>query len=253
MKMIRKTTILLFTLVVAFGLTCGSAFANSEHISGEAWFDGDAIESDFSSEEIADAVTNMQPGDDLSVTIQYRNDYKKKTDWYMANEILQTLEKADEARKVPEGTGTPENGGYTYTLTHKDNKGKETILFSNEEVGGDAKPNNMEGLEQATNALDDWFYIQSISKGQKGTLKLKIKFDGETEVNDYMDTDGGVMFKFAVDISDEGHPGDEPKYHHAKTGDNFPLLWLFLLMMLAGLLMLLLLLKKKKNEDGGEA
>ena len=254
MKILKRSSILLTSLVIAFALSCGAAFANQETIYGNAWFTGSDIESDFSSEEIADAVTNMQPGDDLYVEITYRNDSKKKTDWYMANEVLQTLEKADSARKVPEGTGTPENGGYTYTLIHKNNKGKEKVLFSNEEVGGEAKPANMEGLEQATNALDDWFYIQRISKGQKGTLSLHIKFDGETEVNDYMDTDGGVMFKFAVDIPKEGTPGDgdKPDYQQTKTGDSFPL-WPFLLMMLAGLALLLLLLSKKKKEEGGDA
>ena len=95
MKILKRSSILLTSLVIAFALSCGAAFANQETIYGNAWFTGSDIESDFSSEEIADAVTNMQPGDDLYVEITYRNDSKKKTDWYMANEVLQTLEKAD--------------------------------------------------------------------------------------------------------------------------------------------------------------
>ena len=62
------------------------------------------------------------------------NDFNHETDWYMSNNVIQTLEKADAAKKVPSGTGTPENGGYTYELIHYDNAGNEEILFSNKEV-----------------------------------------------------------------------------------------------------------------------
>lgn len=252
MKKMRRISVLLLTCIVTLGLSAGGAFADSTSISGSAWFDGSDIQSDFSSQEIADAITGLQPGDDVSIRITYRNDGSEETDWYMANEVLQTLEKADSARKVPEGTGTPENGGYTYDLVHTDKNGRKTVLFSNDEVGGDAKPADMEGLEQATNALDDWFYIQSLKQGEKGRLDLNIRFDGETEVNDYMDTDGGVMFRFAVELTKSGSTPDKPD-RHTKTGDWFPLWLCFILMMLAGIAMLLLLLRKRRKDEGGEA
>ena len=163
------------------------------------------------------------------------------------------MEKTDQAKKIA-GTEKAENGGYTYSLTHTDKNGKETVLFSNDKVGGDAKPANMEGLEQATNALDDWFYLQTLGQGESGKVTLYVKFDGETEVNDYMDTDGEVILRFAVELTKMGVPDKEkgPSHQQTKTGDYFPL-WPFLLMILAGIALLVLLLMKRRRDEGGEA
>ena len=254
MKMIRKTAVLLMAIVVAFAVSGASAFADSTKIDGEATFNGNEIESTLDSGDVVKAFNDLQPGDDITVSIKYENDYGESTDWYMANEVVQTLEKTDQARKQVEGTGAAENGGYTYSLTHTDKNGTETVLFSKDEVGGDAKPANMEGLEQATNALDDWFFLQTLGKGESGTVKLYVKFDGETEVNDYMDTDGEVLVRFAVELTKVTPDKKKgPSHQQTNTGDTFPL-WIFLLMMLAGIALLVLLLaRRRKNDEGGEA
>ena len=257
MKTMRKVTILLAVALIAVMMAGEAVFAESYKLNGSAYFDGSEIVSSFKSNEIADAVTNLQPGDDVSFTVKYKNKYKESTDWYMANEVIQTLEKADAAKKVPSGTGTPENGGYTYELIHIDKNDKKTVLFSNSKVGGEAKPADMEGLEQATNALDDWFYIQTLKKGESGKLKLNVAFEGETEVNDYMDTDGGLMLRFAVELTgtEQSAPNEAPKYQQRiKTGDT-NMFFLFLAMLAAGLILLIIVLRKmrKEEEQGGEA
>lgn len=255
-KNVKISVLLAAALIVVFAAAEG-AFAESKVYNGSAYFDGKSIKSTFKTSTVADAVTNLQPGDDVSFRVKYTNKYNESTDWYMANEVIQTLEKADAAKKVPKGTGTPENGGYTYELIHKDKNGVKTILFSNSEVGGDAKPAKMEGLEQATNALDDWFYIQTLKKGESGQLTLNVAFEGETEVNDYMDTDGGLMLRFAVELtgsdgSSAPPENDKPKYQQRiKTGD-MTMLWMYIAMLLAGLVMLVIVLKKMKKEQGGE-
>lgn len=253
MKMIKRTAVLLMSAVLMLAMTAAPSFAESTEISGEAHFDGSNITSDFSSEEVAKAFTDLQPGDDITVTVMYQNDYSESTDWYMANEVIKTLEKANSTK-----TGKPEDGGYTYSLIHTDKNGNDNVLFSNDKVGGKAKPANMEGLEQATNALDDWFYIQTLGKNENGYVTLNVKFEGETEVNDYMDTDGEVLVKFAVELTKSGTPAKSkknPKHQQnngTKTGDMF-MLGLFLLMILAGIAILALLLRKKRHEEGGEA
>lgn len=251
MRRLRRISILLASCVLALSLGAASCFAESTTIDGEATFNGNEIQSTLDSGEVVKAFNDLQPGDDITVRVKYRNDYSEDTDWYMANETVQTLEKTDAARKVVEGTGTAENGGYTYSIVNTDKNGKDTVLFSNEEVGGDAKPGGMEGLEQATNALDDWFYIQTLGKGQSGVITMKVAFEGETEVNDYMDTDGEVLVRFAVELTKNGVPDKGPS-HQTKTGDDFPI-WPFLLMMLAGIVMLLLLLWRRRKDEGGEA
>ena len=253
MRKMRKAAVLLMAMVMALAMTGASVFADSTKIEGEATFNGNDIVSTLDEGTVVKAFNDLQPGDDITVSIAYRNDYGKSTDWYMANEVVKTLEKTDQARKIA-GTEKAENGGYTYSLVHTDKSGAETVLFSNDKVGGDAKPANMEGLEQATNALDDWFFLQTLGKGESGKVTLSVKFDGETEVNDYMDTEGEVLVRFAVELTKVGKPGkDGPSHQQTATGDSFPI-WPFLLMMLAGIaLLVLLLVRRRRNEEGGEA
>lgn len=253
MKKMRRAAVLLTAAVMALAMTGACVFADSTTIDGKATFNGNEIESSLDAGEVVKAFNDLQPGDDITVNIEYKNEYGKSTDWYMANEVVQTLEKTDQARKIA-GTEKAENGGYTYSLTHTDKNGKETVLFSNGEVGGDAKPADMEGLEQATNALDEWFFLQTLGHNESGKVKLYVKFDGETEVNDYMDTDGEVLVRFAVELTKMGKPDSKkgPSHQQTNTGDTFPL-WIFLLMILAGIALLVLLLMKRRRDEGGEA
>lgn len=179
--------------------------AESSSFNGSSSFDGNRIASDFDNKTIADMVTGLQPGDDVSFTVTYRNDYSESTDWYMSNEIRQTLEKTLASAKVIEGTGAPENGAYTYELIHVNKDGKSEVLFSNDTVGGDNDVviggKDEEGLEAATNALEEYFYIDTLKQGESGYVVLNVAFEGETEVNDYMDTNGGLAVKFAVELT----------------------------------------------------
>ena len=251
MKNIRKLSVLLIAFLMVFTMA-GNAFAETVDLIGDARFDGKEVKSSLNADEMAKALSDLQPGDQMTVTVTYQNDYEKDTDWYMANEILQTLEKTDQARKTVEGTGTPSGGGYKYELIHTDKDNKDTVLFSNTKVGGEATPDSMEGLEQATNALDDWFYLETLSQGQKGKLTLTILFEGETEVNDYMDTEGAVNIRFAVNISEEDNPPGEPNHKQkVKTGDPTVLLP-YVGKMIIGLVLLVPLFRRKKDK-GGEA
>lgn len=264
MKNSVKITVLLIACIISVFTAAEISFAESAKYNGSAYFDGKAVRSSFRTGEIADAVSELEPGDDVSFKVKYTNKYKEDTEWYLENEVLQTLEKADAARKIPEGTGTPENGGYTYELIHKDKNGKKTVLFSNDRVGGDARPDDMQGLEQATNALDDWFYIQTLGKGESGELTLNVKFDGETEVNDYMDTNGGLMLRLGVNVknrnesSSQSSPSsqnesDGPEYSQGiRTGDPVRL-GLFAAMFAAGIILLIVIWRRMKSEQGGEA
>ena len=261
MKNPMKITGLLIACIISISAAAECSFAETMKYNGRAYFDGKAVHSTFKTGEIADAVSELQPGDSVSFRVKYTNRYDGDTDWYLENEVLQTLEKADAARKVPDGTGTPENGGYTYELIHRDRNGKKTVLFSNSKVGGEAKPDNMQGLEQATNALDDWFYIQTLGKGESGVLTLNVKFDGETEVNDYMDTNGGLMLRLGVNVnsksgsgSDSGSDGSgSPRYSQGVRTGDYVRLGLFAVMLAAGIILLIAIWRRMKSEQGGEA
>ena len=269
MKNILKKVLLLVTAGLLAATTAMPVMAEHKDVNGSCYFDGTKIVSDYESKQIADAVTNLQPGDDVSFTVTYTNSYDASTDWYMENTILQTLEKASASKRVP-GTGQAEHGAYTYELIHIDNDGKREVLFSNRDVGGDTVAGGMEGLEQATNALDEWFFIQTLTKGQSGTVILNVAFDGETEVNDYMDTDGGLAVRFAVELNNptSANPtptptpsggttssggGSSVTKNAVKTGDptNFPLI---IGALAAGVVLLIvaLVLRKKQNAENAE-
>ena len=261
-NMIKKITLLL-TAGLLIGMTVTPVMAEHKDVNGSCYFDGKKIVSDFTSQEIADAVTSLQPGDDVSFIVTYKNNYDASTDWYMENRILQTLEKASASNKAVSGTGQAEHGAYTYELIHYDNNNVREVLFSNKEVGGDTVVGGMEGLEQATNALDEWFYIQTLTKGQSGRVVLNVEFDGETEVNDYMDTDGGLAVRFAVELNKTGTntttgSGAKVGVTAVQTGDptNFPLLFGVLIAGVVLLIVALVLRKKVRgmdtDETGGE-
>ena len=145
MKNMIKKTALLLTAGLLIGMTVTPVMAEHKDVNGSCYFDGKKIVSDFTSQEIADAVTSLQPGDDVSFIVTYKNNYDASTDWYMENRILQTLEKAS-ASKAVSGTGQAEHGAYTYELIHYDNNNVREVLFSNKEVGGDTVVGGMEGV-----------------------------------------------------------------------------------------------------------
>ena len=200
-----------------------SADAESRESDGECRFSNNRIVSNFNSAQIAREFENLQPGDDLTFTVDFINSSDDSTDWYMENSVVQTLERTAAAKKIA-GTGEAAGGGYTYRLTLTSADGSTETLFSNERVGGEAKPREMEGLEQATNALEDWFFLETLGAGESGSVSLYVRFEGETEVNDYMDTEGELNLRFAVELTTEGSSGGNKPGTLIKTGDNSRLL-----------------------------
>ena len=87
--------------------------ANAEHFQGSAdWlvsFTGEKMESNFKSIDAANEVlTNLQPGDSIDLQVNIENKSADKTDWYMTNEVVKTLEDSNQSAQ---------GGAYTYILT----------------------------------------------------------------------------------------------------------------------------------------
>ena len=235
--------------MLTLGLLLGlPAFASAESttVNGHCHFNGNDIVSDFDSDIIADSIRGLEPGDDVTFKVEFKNSYKTTTSWYMKNEVLTTLE---------ESFDRTENGGYTYKLVHIRPNGTRQVLFDNSEVGGEAKVAGMEGLHQATNATGEWFFIQKLAQGQKAYTELYVKFDGESEVNDYMDTDGGLNVRFAVELTPANTPPDKPHKPGKliETGDNSSVLMWTAIAIIAGFLLLILafLSRRKDREPSG--
>lgn len=243
MKMKRTIMILTMSVVLLLGMTV-SASAEKKTVDGHCWFDGgDTIESeDFHDNTIATSISGLEPGDDVTFLVEFKNKYKDTTYWYMRSDVLKTLEESYDRTR---------NGGYTFRLTHIDPDGNRQVLFSNEEVGGDAKPNGMEGLHQATNATKEWFFIQKLEPKQKAYTELYVKFDGETEVNDYMDTYGKLKVAYAVELKNAGKNTNKVGAT-TNTGDDSNPLMMLAIMTLAALLGLLTFMSWKRDRKEGE-
>ena len=101
--------------------------------------------------------------------------------------------------------------------------------------------------------IGDYFFIQELKPYQSGQTVLHVSFEGESEVNDYMDTEGALMVKYAVEKKAKGEK--KTIYSHTKTGDNMDLLKLLALMSAAVLVAILAILswRRDRREDGDEA
>ena len=241
----KKNFMIAFLMAMTIVLAAPyAAFAEEYSVDDAACsFDGSEISSNFESSDLATYLSHLEPGDKLDYQVTYTNNSGKTTEWYMLNDVLETLEESKDAA---------ENGGYTYVLKNIGPDGTETTYFDNSEVGGETKTGGLEGLHQATNATRDYFFIQQLAPGQSGKTSLHVELDGETQVNDYWDTKGVVRLAYAVEIVE---PGQRVIQDGAtRTGDPLDLMEGLLVMSLAFMIGLVALLSRRKDrKDGDEA
>lgn len=225
-------------------------------------FDGRAMESNFTSGNMADEINLMQPGDSVELTITLKNDFNGQADWYMKNEVLSTLEDAGDAA----------GGAYDYLLTYTDTAGETTTLYSSEKFGGEGRINGV-GLHGATVSLDDYFYLDRMGAGEEGVVKLKVALDGETLVNDYQNTFARLQMDFATELisnnppgntppggnppggNPPGNPGGNPPGDVVKTGDQTRFMASMVMMLAAGLVILVVVavrMKREREQDVAE-
>ncbi|MBQ9708337.1 MAG: hypothetical protein IJV66_04035 [Firmicutes bacterium] len=246
MKMRHHILTFLTVAVLMLAMTV-TASANDYRVDdGTCTFDGQKMSISFPNGSLKDAVQNLEPGDSLKFLVTYENDSQYTTQWYMRNRVLQTLEDNKEAA---------ENGGYTYILQNIGPDKTKTTYFDNSDVGGEAKAAALEGLKQATNATTDYFFIQELKPGQSGQTYIKVEFDGETEVNDYMDTLGGLDVAYAVEVPESnGGDGNSPYESSPVTGDPVNIIKWVALMTAALIIGLLAFFSwRKERKDGDEA
>lgn len=172
-------------------------------------FDGKKLESNFTSGNMTEEVGEMQPGDSVELTVTLKNTFDGNADWYMKNEVLESLEDAGDA----------EGGAYDYLLTYTDTKGETTTLYSSEKFGGEGKIGG-EGLHGATNSLENYFYLDRMGNGDTGVVKLKVALDGETLVNDYQNTLARLQMDFATEVVSEGQSGNTPSDENDGNGNE---------------------------------
>ena len=246
--------------------------ANAEHFEGSKnWnveFNGNNLNDNFTNGDVTETIlSKLQPGDSVTLQINMKNTDNKKSDWYLTNEVLRTLEETAAG-------GNAADGAYTYLLTyHNPTKKKETVLFDSERVGGKEedtdKAKNEMGLHEATDNLDEWIYLDRLNGGESAYVTLYVKLDGETQGNAYQESAAQLKMNFAVEkVNDatitkekvvEGEEKVETvivtKYvpSMVKTGDNSQLVLFSTLTLISGLgLLVFALFLMKKRRKGEE-
>lgn len=240
-------------------MTIGTAVtAHAEEFQSEkSWavtFDGKKMNSNFKSSEMDEEIYRIQPGDTIELQVALKNADTGETDWYMTNEVLKSLE---ESQSVAEG------GSYTYILTYVDPSKEEKVLFSSETVGGEGSSGAGEGLQQATDGLDEYLYLGRLKSNESGSVRLSVTLDGETQGNAYQDTLAQLQMNFAVEKVAPGTRTEEVTINrpgrtinklirtYPKTGDTAPILALSAAALASGIILLILGLRamKKRRED----
>ena len=198
MKKIReKALVLMLAAVMAVLGFAGSARAD-QYKTDKDWkvtfTSGKKMVSNFKTKNMDDTLTKLQPGDSAKFEIDLKNEYNATTDWYMSNKVLHSLE--DQSRN-----NATSGGAYTYKLVYTDSKKKDTTLFDSETIGGDGEVSPAgEGLHEATDQLEEYFFLDDLKKGQSGKITLEVALDGETQGNDYQDTRADLQMNFAVEL-----------------------------------------------------
>ncbi len=200
--------------------------------------------SNFKTADLNDVILGIQPGDNVIITLALKNENNTATDWYMTNEVLYSLED----RSANAGTS---GGAYTYKLAYTGPDGEEDILFDSDTVGGEGASGAGEGLRQATDALSDYFFLDTLKKGQSGKVVLEIALDGDTQGNDYQDTLADLQMNFAVELNTGGTDTPNPgrRGDIVKTGDEMTLTPFIIVACVTGTLLLLFVFYAQRERE----
>jgi hypothetical protein len=171
----------------------------------------------------------------------------------MSNEVLKSLEDNDAS-----------GSAYGYKLSYKGPSNSRT-LYESKSVGGKG---SADGLAEATNAMDEYFYLGPLSNGETGKVILNVTLDGETEGNAYFDTLARLALKFAVEPEVEPKKTtvnieskeymDSPttvtvtRRNLAKTGDESILFPVYLAIAGVGIVCLVLGIRNMRNKNDEE-
>ena len=134
---------------------------------------------------------------------------------------------------------------------------KRQTLFSSDTVGGENTIGGG-GLNEVNSALKDYFYLDTLSSGQSGSVELTVALDGETQGNDYQNTLADLQVNFAVQLNDTATPNQPSKNTSTwvKTGDDTNLVPYFIAAGAGGVLLLGLgaySISMRKKDKKGEA
>ena len=236
MKMKKFTGLLLSAGLVVLNTTAVLADGTSNQT---VTFDGTNMTSTFDGDTMDRVMADMQPGDTVNYDIALVNNHSETTDWWMRNDVLRTFEEMQE---------DPAFGGYIYKLTYIGSKG-ETVIFDSNSVGGDDE-DDIQGLEEVDEALEEYFYLDALDPGQTGHVHLTVTLDGPTLRNAYFNTFAQLEFQFGVETNHVEPLIVEHHYRLPLTSDSNKAMPYMILLGISGLVILGIAIFRFKKENG---
>ncbi|MBR2683156.1 MAG: hypothetical protein IKE22_07825 [Atopobiaceae bacterium] len=185
---------------------------------------GGQMSDNYSQQEYVDQISQLQPGDDITLSVKLIHENATPADWYISNTVISSLE---DSKKGAEGSA------YEYVLSYA-GPTQSRELYNSQAVGG----TGTEGLVETNKALEDFTYLETLSQGQTAAVTLKITLDGETEGNAYFETLAKLKMAFAVEPVVNQTPNTVTRVNRrvVQTGDQERLFPFYVAMVVSGAL-----------------
>ena len=239
-----KKSVIAILLVLCLAVSLGVTAMAADGSWTVTFTANKTMDKSYTADELKAALSDMQPGDSATLTFSLRNESTSNTTWYINNEVTDSLERSEEIS----------SGAYTYQLAYTDPSGAIHMLYDSDEVN--AEGTNQGGLSDATETLDDWAALGKINAGENATVTLKVTLDGETQANNYQDSDATIVISFAAEV-EQTTTTTTTNTNVVKTGDEFNMPVMAVIAGGSGLLFLALAIwsvvaRKKNKEDAAK-
>ena len=272
-KMVKKGLCGVFAAALVLASFGSTARASEDVYEGKKdWYvhltqDG-VLETNFkknSKDQMSDfggVLSELEPGDTALFTVNLENKNAQAADFYMENDIVRSMEDYDNNR-------TTNGGAYSYRLVYYDDENPNgRVLYDSSTVGGENSPSeNLTGLNEATQNLEDFFYLGTLGSGKNGKITLQVGIDGEAQNNAYQNTMAQLRMRFAVEFNEtydskveEGSDASPNKKKDVtpntstnkkgvvKTGDDVNMVPYFIAAFVSGLLLLIVCIFRFRDE-----
>lgn len=264
----KKILILVFTMVLVFGLSLNAFAAETVTFTSDSkltyhnnvGYDTDKI-------SLGDEFIGMAPGETREQVITITNNNEQTADFYVSTKTIQSLEEI--LRSIEVMPNSADGGVISISLkVDSVDNSKDFPLYQSKHVV--AKNNSNLALELNKNLEKDTF-LATLKKGESINLILSIGLDGESirnddSINNYSNAIGLIEFDFSVfyDTPEKKVVVEENEnvinmtvfktkvantVAALKTGDTTPIFALSSILIIGTIIIFLTGKKKKKLEE----
>lgn len=177
----------------------------------------------------------MEPGEERTAVIRLTNTSDSNMDFFISGEIVYNI--ADTGADA-------KNAVYDLEL----HKGDEEIPFF-QGVIGSAENKKLSNSSLGLNYLQDDTLISSLKQGESTTIRMKLKLDGDSTENGYMNKSGQIRMNVYTSQAAETPEGNfvTDIIANVLTGDRSDFI-IYIVVAVAALAILLVLFKGRKGE-----